>query len=229
MATTAPIRPLSYTTRATENGYTIDHVAGEALPHSLVFINGVPSATGNHTVLNMAAKVRVSNPVAIIKAIGKAILMEAVEHSKMCGTAEAKEAGVRKQLNTKSVLRTHVVCLVDKKGETICKFSVFNQIKTNGKRVTLGDVIKISPSMPLYEYVVNRQASWDSPMVVRALDVWATATHQQLNWQKISMDAVQAAADHNQKMEAAAGIEEAIAAETPQTPAETTENVESVA
>ena len=170
-------------------------VAGTKLmARSLVLLND------NGAMWNVIAKVRNTDKFSVLRALTKAVLVELREVNKKNSTEEAIVSKRRVQKKLAPALSCHIAMVTDKNGDIIpgSGLSVRESEKDTDK---LRDIIRISKGMPIYKLVVEQGLDWSD---VSALNMYVTATIQQMNYVKDLDAALGAAADSTEKEEKAA-------------------------
>lgn len=173
-------------------------VAGTKLmARSLVLLND------NGAMWNVIAKVRNTDKFSVLRALIKAVLVELREVNKKNSTEEAIVSKRRVQKKLAPALSCHIAMVTDKNGDIIpgSGLSVRESEKDTDK---LRDIIRISKGMPIYKLVVEQGLDWSEESVVSALNMYVTATIQQMNYVKDLDAALGAAADSTEKEEKAA-------------------------
>lgn len=169
-------------------------VASKLMARSLVLAND------KGVIYNITAKVRNTDKYSVIRALAKAVLVSMREANKLNTTEAAQESKKRVANKITPALSCNVIMITDKNGNVLTD-SILS-VKENGGK--LRDIIRITKGMPIYKLVVESGKDWSDDQVVAALNVWTTATIEQMDYVKNLDVALGKAADSTEKEEKAA-------------------------
>lgn len=186
--------------------------SSEIVNGNLVAVSGAKSRGlvlvnhGTGATYVVEAKCRQSTPLAIAKAVAKAMLAVEKERQAVNNTEAAKESKKRVISPLQQAMGGDTVYICDKAGNVIKDVCLTVEGKTDldGRPLTLRKVFRFTKSQDLYKLVVINGREWNTPEVQSALNAWCTAAIEQMDWLEKADAAIGAAADSTEAEQKAA-------------------------